>query len=174
MTATDHDRRPGGRWAGGAARWVIVPLLSLGALGVMSAASALWGAQAPVSSAQVTSGTFGLSATWSSAPNLTGILPGQSRDGVLTLQHSGDGTWRYRVASSHTGTLRPTLTETFYAGATCTGTPVASGALSAATLPRGGSAQVCVRYTLPANAPSGLQGATSQITLTASAENRPS
>jgi hypothetical protein len=152
---------------------VLVPLLAFGiALGGASVASALWGAQATPTTAVLRSGTFGLTATWSTAPTLTALFPGQTRDGVMTLQHTGNGTWRYRLTAADTGALGAVLTETFYAGATCTGTPLVVGALSATTYAKNASTQVCVRIALPAGAANTLQNATSAITVTATAESR--
>ncbi|MCO7275221.1 MULTISPECIES: hypothetical protein [Cellulosimicrobium] len=159
-----HGRR-------GAVRALVV--LALAALPLSAGAAwATWSASQPVSGADVRSGSFGVETSWQTFPDLTAMLPGQSRDGVVAVTHTGDGTWRYRLAVAYEGTVRPTVA--FYPGATCTGTALPAGALSPQTYARGATTQVCVRYTLPAGSPSDWQGQSAQVAVTVTLESRPS
>ncbi|NDO89929.1 hypothetical protein [Cellulosimicrobium composti] len=155
----------------GAARAVAVLVLAALPLSA-GAAWATWSASQAVSTADVRSGTFGVETSWQTFPDLAGMMPGESRDGVASLTHTGDGTWRYRLSVAYDGPVQPTVT--FYPGPTCTGTPLAAGALSPQTYARGATTQVCVRYTLPAGSPNAWQGQSAQVAVTVTLESRPS
>ncbi|UKJ63907.1 hypothetical protein H1Q78_20445 [Cellulosimicrobium cellulans] len=165
---------PGGRVARGrrgAVRAVVV--LALAALPLSAGAAwATWSASQPVSGADVRSGSFGVETSWQTFPDLAGMFPGQSRDGVIAVHHTGDGTWRYRLAVAYEGVVLPTVA--FYPGATCTGTALPAGTLSPQTYARGATTQVCVRYTLPVGSPSGWQDQSAQVAVTVTIESRPS
>ncbi|MBN0042442.1 hypothetical protein JN535_20030 [Cellulosimicrobium cellulans] len=150
-----------------------VVVLVLAALPLSAGAAwATWSASQAVSGAQVRSGSFGVQTSWQTVPDLAGMLPGQSRDGVVAVTHTGDGTWRYRLAVAYDGVVRPTVA--FYPGATCTGTALPAGTLSPQTYARGATTQVCVRYTLPAGSPGDWQGQSGQVAVTVTLESRPS
>ncbi|MFD4994234.1 hypothetical protein ACFWI1_19360 [Cellulosimicrobium cellulans] len=159
-----HGRR-------GAVRAVVVLVLAALPLSA-GAAWATWSASQSVSGADVRSGSFGVQTSWQTFPDLAGMLPGQSRDGVIAVQHTGDGTWRYRLAVAYEGVVRPTVA--FYPGTTCTGTALPVGTLSPQTYARGATTQVCVRFTLPAGSPGEWQGQSAQVAVTVTIESRPS
>ncbi|KLN33169.1 hypothetical protein FB00_18955 [Cellulosimicrobium funkei] len=148
-------------------------VLALAALPLSAGAAwATWSASQTVSGAEVRSGSFGVETSWQTFPDLAGMFPGQSRDGVIAVHHTGDGTWRYRLAVAYDGVVRPTVA--FYPGTTCTGTALAAGTLSPQTYARGATTQVCVRYTLPAGSPGSWQGQSAQVAVTVTLESRPS
>ncbi|MBM7818854.1 hypothetical protein JOE63_001331 [Cellulosimicrobium cellulans] len=164
----EQGRVPRGR---AVARGAVV--LALAALPLSAGAAwATWSASQPVSGADVRSGSFGVETSWQTFPDLTAMLPGQSRDGVVAVTHTGDGTWRYRLAVAYEGVVRPTVA--FYPGTTCTGTALPAGTLSPQTYARGATTQVCVRYTLPAGSPGEWQGQSAQVAVTVTIESRPS
>ncbi|KON75262.1 hypothetical protein M768_04740 [Cellulosimicrobium cellulans F16] len=148
-------------------------VLALAALPLSAGAAwATWSASQPVSGADVRSGSFGVETSWQTFPDLAGMFPGQSRDGVIAVHHTGDGTWRYRLAVAYDGVVRPTVA--FYPGTTCTGTALPAGTLSPQTYARGATTQVCVRYTLPAGSSGSWQGQSAQVAVTVTLESRPS
>ncbi|MGW6225659.1 hypothetical protein ACWFQT_00970 [Cellulosimicrobium cellulans] len=148
-------------------------VLALAALPLSAGAAwATWSASQTVSGAEVRSGSFGVETSWQTFPDLAGMSPGQSRDGVIAVHHTGDGTWRYRLAVAYDGIVRPTVA--FYPGTTCTGTALPAGTLSPQTYARGATTQVCVRYTLPTGSPGSWQGQSAQVAVTVTLESRPS
>lgn len=119
--------------------------------------------------------------------NMTGMVPGSSTAGVLTVKNAGSVPLAYTAASAATNAdgkgLRTALAvkvtgaastsgsapSRTCAGATLAGTGstlVGSLVSSARTLAPGASETLCVQVTLPTTAASALQSATTTATLT--------
>lgn len=119
--------------------------------------------------------------------NLAGMVPGNSTAGVLTIRNNGTVPLAYTAASTATDpdgkNLAGGLVMKVTGDATTTGTTPARTCAGASlpgtgtslngtvigtgrVLAAGASEKVCVQVTLPANAPSSLQGAVTVATMT--------
>ncbi|MEZ0448100.1 hypothetical protein [Cellulomonas sp. ICMP 17802] len=127
------------------------------------------------SAATLRAGTMGLSATWTTAPTLSGLLPGTTRSGIAKLTHSGNGRWQYMLPSVTGAETMPglaiTYTSTTGAPGTCGATAIPADAWSA-TQPAGSTVYVCVTATLAATAPSSAQSVTPAVAITVKAQNQ--
>lgn len=164
-------------------------LLSAGTLGT----HAYWTDAVSVTGATFSTGTIDLkvdnldAGVDFSTLSLAGMVPGSSTAGVLTVKNAGTAPLKYTASSTATngdgknlaGALVVKVTgdsaTTGAAGArTCAGSALASsgttltGSLigTGRQLAAGAAETVCVQVTLPATAPSALQGATTTATLT--------
>ena len=145
---------------------------------------ALWNSSATVgSAATVRAGTAGLAITSPLAISATGMYPGLTRYGSMTIQNTGDLALAARVASL-TGPATPsTFSQSLVVGvgvaataAACTAgsvTPVWTGTFASASaatvvpsLAKGQSAILCVSIALPITAAQGGQGGTAPLSLT--------
>lgn len=142
---------------------VVVALLLSGS----ATAYASWRRGAPVGAGTaVQSGTFGVTATWSTALNLTALYPGVARTGVLTVARTGNGRWIYTIGSPTTvgGVVRVFPTSA------CTGTPLTLPWTQTTVQAGTATPQHCVEFT--ANNP--LQaGLVYNATVPVTAESRP-
>lgn len=119
--------------------------------------------------------------------NLSGMVPGNSTAGVLTVKNAGTAPLKYTASSGVTNADGKGLgtalvvkvsgdgtTSGSTPAKTCTGpalpgtgTTLAGGLVSTGRqLAPGASETICVQVTLPASAPSALQSATTTATLT--------
>lgn len=175
---------------------VVRALLSLGMVVGLGATGtyAYWTDQVQITGTTITAGTIDLkvenqdTVTGYSAMNITNMVPGNSVAGVLTVKNAGTAPLKYYVdalASPDLKGLGAALAVRVTDGAvtgslpsrTCTGNVLASatgfgsnmlgsaasGRLLAAN---GGSETICIEATLPANASSSLQGATTDVKFT--------
>lgn len=157
---------------------------------------ALWSDEVPVSGATISSGVLDLkvntldSVTTYTDLSLSGMVPGNTVAGVLTVRNAGTIPLTYHAtaaASNADGkglgaalvvkvTGDPAVTGTA-PGRTCagtalaqTGTTFAGNLVGAPATPRslvvGASETLCVQATLPSTAASSLQGATTNVSLT--------
>ncbi|NUU17989.1 hypothetical protein HP550_12085 [Cellulomonas humilata] len=163
---------------------VAVVLLLVGS----TTAYAAWARSATVAAGAVTGGSFSGTVTWSTAPNLAGMHPGETRVGVVQVARtaSTNGRWVYAVgaptaAPSGTVTAASTalagqLVVTVYTGATftgttCAGTPATLGVASPVQA-LGAVVRHCVAVRLLPTAPSTVQGGSVAVTVPITLENR--
>ncbi|KQQ41338.1 MULTISPECIES: SipW-dependent-type signal peptide-containing protein [unclassified Nocardioides] len=159
---------------------------------------AAWTDEVPVSGATVTAGSIDLTVDGSNAVtgytslSVGAMVPGGSVAAVLTVRNAGTAPLRWTATSTATNgdgkglaaTLVVKVTgDTTVTGSapttTCAGTALAgagsalNGALvgTGRTLAPATTEKVCVQLTLPGNAASGLQGATTAVTLTFTASS---
>jgi hypothetical protein len=162
-------------------------VLSLGVVGT----HAYWNPNITVLGATIKSGSIdlkvnGLDGTVAfSTLALTGMTPGTTAAGVLTVSNTGLSPLKYTATSTASNTanglaaaLVVKVTGDASAPAkTCTGATLAGTGTSlngsvvstGRRLAAGASETLCVQVTLPSTAPSSLQGATTVATLTFSA-----
>jgi len=185
-------------------RWTRVrAALALGAVLCVGTAGtwAYWTDTATVSGTTLTTGTLDIklgataadagadSLTSYAALSVTGMVPGSTTAGVITVHNAGSAAFTYTVSSSATsGTtaLAAALTTQVRVGGTvsgsgtsetCTGgtllsdTGTLNGAVitTARTLTAGDAETLCLQATLPTSAASSLQGQTVSVQLTFSA-----
>lgn len=174
-------------------------LLGLAALLALAAPGtyAHWTDEVTVSGATFTSGTLDLRVDNSDGPvtgyttmNLSAMVPGNSTAGVLTIRNNGTAPLKYTAVTAATNldtkNLAGALTVKVTGGNAVTGTSPATtcagtaltgtgstlgGALvtTKRTLQPGTTETLCVQVTLPTNANTTLQGATTDVTFTFSA-----
>jgi len=166
-------------------------VLGLGAVGT----SAYWTDQATVTGGTITAGRLNLKVGNPAVENdppqfttdfaMTNMIPGSSKDALLKVTNAGTTKLTYTVTASATNAgagadqlgsaIRITVLAT-----NCSGTVLQSSvAPSAVSVNRstpliaGASEDLCFRATLPANADTALQGATTVVTLTLNAVQAP-
>ncbi len=173
-------------------------LLALGVLAVPASIGtfAFWTDEVVVTGTTFTAGTLDLrvngadTVTGYTTLNLSTMVPGSSVAGVLTVRNQGTASLKYTATTVATNAdaknLRGALVvkvtgDTSVAGtapsATCAGTALAGtttalngGLVNTARLLGGGTEEkLCVQVTLPTNAASSLQGATTDVSFTFSA-----
>lgn len=152
---------------------------------------AFWSDSVPVDGVTVTSGTLDLQVNGQDAIpdytglNLTDMVPGDSTAAVLTVTNNGNVPFTYFADSTASGDLGNALVVKVTGDSSVTGTGHAetcAGAALANTgtsfgpnlidsadprpLDPGQSETICIQATLPTNAPSSLQGDSTDITLT--------
>ena len=135
-------------------------------VGASSAAYALWAVARPLPSVMLSTSTFGVTANWEPAPDLNGMFPGDTRNGVGKVTVNTSAKWDYTVTTNVEGGLAGALTATWYPNAGCTGQPVQGAALRSRTFDgaAGDTATwFCVKYTLSKTAPSASQGKTAEV-----------
>lgn len=174
----------------------IVVVLSL----VSTGTYAYWTDSATVSGTTITSGTIDLKVndldiiSLYSQLNLSSMVPGNSVAAVLTVRNSGTAGLTYVASSSATDgavkglgaslTVKVTGDSSVTGSspsATCAGTALPGsgtglgGSLlgTGRALAPGASEPICVQVTLPANAASSLQGASTDLSLTFTASQLP-
>jgi len=119
---------------------VVVALLLSGS----ATAYAAWSRGIAVGSGPaLQSGTFAVTATWSSPLSTTGVTPGAVRTGVLTVARVGSGRWVYTIGAPTAvgGTVR------VFPTASCTGTALTLPWSQTAVLAGTAAPQHCVQYT---------------------------
>lgn len=164
-------------------------VLSVGTMGTM----AYWTDSVTVQGTMFSAGTIDLKVENSDGPvsfttiNLANMVPGNTTAGVLEIKNAGSASLKYDAVSSATNAdgkdLRGTLVvkvtgDTATTGSkpsqTCSGSALAGTgtSLNAALittkrlLAAGASERLCLQVTLPAAAPSALQGAATEVTIT--------
>jgi hypothetical protein len=170
--------------------------LALGSVGAGAITLALLTSSASTGGNAFTVGTIAIGLSPSSALlTMSGMLPGDSTTGTLTVSNGGTGTLRYAVTTAATNpdgkALRDQMTlairtkDSNTAGcANFNGTQLYSGTLAAAavgdpavgaqagdrTLAAAASEILCFRATLPSSTSIGYQGAATTATFTFDAE----
>lgn len=124
-----------------------------------------WQAKETLNVGIVTTGDLSLNAHWSAgAPHPGALFPGQKADAHLKATIHGSGTnlrWKLQVAHKVDPAFKDHVTFQSWAGACGTGTSIqTNGYPSQGSMPPGQNVDICVRFTLNANAPSTLQGKT--------------
>ncbi|MDM7854396.1 hypothetical protein [Cellulomonas alba] len=141
-----------------------------------TAAYGAWSSSAALAAGgNIASGTFGVTATWSTPLDTTGMYPGQTRTGVLAVAASAGTTsrWVYTLgAPTFAGGLAASMTAVVYPSATCGGTALTLPWTQATLQAASATAQHCVAVTLGASAPSTSQGKTVTVTVPVTGENR--
>lgn len=163
-------------------------VLAVGATGTW----AYWTDSATVSGVTISTGTLDLkvngadSVTGYTQMNVTGMVPGNTTAGTLTVSNAGTVGFTYTAASTVTSgssALATALTTQVRVGgtvsgagtsATCTGGTLLGDAgtlngnviTTARALAAGGSETLCLQATLPTNAANTLQGQTVSVQLT--------
>jgi predicted ribosomally synthesized peptide with SipW-like signal peptide len=163
-------------------------VLAVGSTGTF----AYWTDDVTVSGTTFTAGTLDLqvnnlnTVTAYTALNLTTMVPGNSMAGTLVIKNNGNVPLKYTAAAAANNTdtknLAGSLAARVTSGAvtgssptlTCTGTAITgsgstvNGSLisTGRQLAPGATETICVEVTLPANAPSSLQGAKTDVTFT--------
>lgn len=138
--------------------------LLLGVAVATVSAQAMWHESARLDERVTVAGDFAVAAAWSGgAPAWTALFPGASTTpATLRVTSSGAGTtlgWRLSITGTVAAGFSPYTQFAAWAGACGTGTPIPAGGYPATdTLVPGAVVDVCVRYTLAANAPGTLQG----------------
>jgi hypothetical protein len=118
--------------------------------------------------------------------SVSGMMPGATSSGTIVVANAGTGALRYAISSAVvTGpTLAGQLQLSVYAGATCTGTALYSGALDVAavgsatqgaqagdrTLAGGANETLCFKADLPLSTGNSFQGTATDVTFTFAAE----
>ena len=169
-------------------------VLSLGALST----SAYWTDQVTVSGVNFSAGRLDLKVGDPAVDNdppqfvtdfsMANMVPGNAKDGVLKVTNAGTTPLTYTVTASATnagaGTdqLGSAIRITVFpsGSTTCTGTPLQSNVAPSAVsvnrstpLEASASENLCFRVTLPSDANTALQGATTVVTLTLNAVQAP-
>lgn len=168
-------------------------LLGLGvvlALGVVGT-GAYWSDQAQVTSGSFTTGRLDLKVGNPAVDNnppafatdfaLADMVPGSTKEATLLVTNAESVAFTYTVTASATNSgagtdqLGSALRLSVFAGATCTGTALADTVapsalnLSRPSLSGGASTSLCFRASLPTTASTDLQGKSSVVTLTLTA-----
>ena len=159
---------------------------------------AYWSDSTTISGTSITSGTIDLkvngqdSVTGYASLNISTMVPGNTVAGVLTITNAGTAPFTYSMDATGTNADGKNLAGALVAkvtgagsvtgtspSATCggttlsgTGTTFSANLISSATprnLAAGGSETVCVQATLPTSASTSLQGATTGITFSVTA-----
>lgn len=172
-------------------RRLAVPL-AIAALATSGAAAltsgAFFTASTSVSGNSFTTGTVNIAATPATAAvSLTGMAPGDSKVGEITVNNTGSLQMKYNatsvadntdgkgLASALVTTVKTGVTTCTAAGFGATGTQVYSGVLGSAggsswftgrVLAASASEKLCVQVALPSSAGNGLQNATTSATVT--------
>lgn len=148
---------------------VVVAAALTGAAGV----HALWGVERSLQAGITTTGDFGVSATWVNGPPAAATLfPGEhTPDATIRVAQSGSGTtlgWRLNISSAvDDSELAPYITFQAWVGACETGVSVPAGGYPATGhLTQNTNVDLCVRHTLAENAPTSLQDAVFDPTIT--------
>jgi len=171
-------------------------VLALGAVLSVAVGStfAYWSDSAVVSGVTITSGSLDLkvddqdSLTYTDL-NLSGMVPGNSTAGILRVSNDGSVPFTYYADATASGALGSALVakiteDTGVTGTspteTCAGTAVADSGTSFSdnllsqsnplTLDPGDSQTFCIQASLPTDASTTLQGATTNITVTFNAD----
>ncbi|WP_029290177.1 hypothetical protein [Cellulomonas sp. HZM] len=157
--------------------WIALATAVVLTLAGGTAAFAAWSRTASTAATSLTAGDISLSATWATAPTLTALTPGATRQGVAKLTHSGNGRWQYQLpsstgASTMSGLTVAYTTATGTATSSCTTTAVAADAWSA-TQANGSTVYVCVTVSLSTTAPSTVQSTPASIAIVVQARNQP-
>ena len=191
--------RAGHRWLScGSVRVRALLSLGLVALLGMGGTFAYWSDTATISGTTIKAGNLDLkvngqdSVTGYASLNITNMVPGNTTAGVVTIKNAGSVPFTYSMSASASNGDTKALGAALAAkitgdsavtgtspNATCNGAALANTAttfgnnLISSASPRslavGSSETICIQAMLPANANTSLQGATTDITFTVTA-----
>jgi predicted ribosomally synthesized peptide with SipW-like signal peptide len=163
-------------------------VVGVGATGTFAA----WTDSVTVTGTSISTGTIDLKVNGSdsvvgySTMNISNMVPGNTTAGVLTVRNGGTAPLRYYLDASATGSLGAALVAKVTGDGTtsgtspfvnCAGTALGSSGVafgpsllgsssSQRQLAPGASETLCIQASLPTNASTTLQGATTSITFT--------
>lgn len=132
-------------------------------IGSGAVAYALWSVTEPLPEMELSTGSFEVEATWTQAPELNDLFPGDSATGTAQVRLDSSTTWQYAVDYDVQGPLAGYLTATWYEGGQCAGTGLSAGDLNGITLAGGTTSDFCIEFTLAADTPAELQGAQATV-----------
>ena len=158
-----------------------------GSLGAGALSLALFTDSQAVTGNAFATGTIDISTTPATALfSVPSMMPGDTSSQSIVVNNAGSGALRYAVSTAIVSgpTLAAQLQLDVYAGATCTGTPLYTGALGTAALgsnvqgaqagdrPLAGGANesLCFKATLPLSTGNTFQNTTTNVTFTFDAE----
>jgi hypothetical protein len=158
-----------------------------GSLGAGALSLALFTDSQAVTGNAFTTGTIDISTTPATALfSVAAMMPGDTSSQSIVVNNAGTGALRYAISTAVvTGpALAGQLLLDIYAGATCTGTPLFSGALGTAALGSnvqgsqagdralagGTNESLCFKATLPLATGNSFQGTSTNVTFTFDAE----
>ena len=175
-----------GRRRGHIAALLALALVS-GSLGAGALSLALFTDSQAVTGNAFTTGTIDISTTPATALfTVSNMMPGDTRSQSIGVNNAGTGALRYAISTAVvTGpALAGQLQLEIFAGATCTGTPLYSGALGSAalgsnvqgaqpgdrSLAGGANETLCFTATLPLATGNSFQNTSTNVTFTFDAE----
>lgn len=183
MTAPlhSHPRRPR-HFAG-----LLALALVSGSLGAGALSLAIFTDSQAVTGNAFATGTVDISTTPATALfSVSNMMPGDTNSQTIQVNNAGTGALRYAISTSVVSgpTLAAQLQLDVYAGATCTGTALYSGALSTAAvgsaaqganagdraLAGGANETLCFKATLPLSTGNTFQNTSTSVTFTFDAE----
>jgi Camelysin metallo-endopeptidase len=166
---------------------LLVLALVSGSLGAGALSLAIFTDSQAVTGNAFATGTIDISTTPTSALfSMSGMLPGDTKDQTIEVQNAANGALRYAISTAvNSGpALAAQLQLDIYAGATCSGTPLYSGALNAAAVgsnaqgPNDGDRELaggdhetlCFKATLPLDTGNSFRNLSTAVTFTFDAE----
>lgn len=158
-----------------------------GSLGAGALSLAVFTGSQAVTGNAFSTGTIDISTTPATALfSVSNMMPGDTNSQAIQVNNAGTGALRYAISTSVVSgpTLAAQLQLDVYAGATCTGTALYSGALSAAAvgsatqganagdraLAGGADETLCFKATLPLSTGNTFQNTSTGVTFTFDAE----
>jgi spore coat-associated protein N len=158
-----------------------------GSLGIGALSLAIFTDSQAVTGNAFATGTVDISTTPATALfNVSNMMPGDTRSQTIQVNNAGSGALRYAISTSVASgpTLAGQLQLDIYASATCTGTPLYTGALSAAavgsatqgpntgdrTLAGLANETLCFKATLPLSTGNSFKNTSTDVTFTFDAE----
>lgn len=181
--ATTHEHPRGRRRLAGLLGLALVS----GSLGAGALSLALFTDSQAVTGNAFTTGTIDISTTPATALfSVSAMMPGDTSSQSIVVSNAGTGALRYAISTAVvTGpALAGQLLLDIYAGATCTGTPLYSGALGSTALGSnvqgaqagdralagGTNESLCFKATLPLATGNSFQNTSTNVTFTFDAE----
>lgn len=161
--------------------------IASGALGAGALSLAIFTDSQAVTGNAFSTGTIDISTTPATALfTVSTMMPGDSTNATIQVNNAGTGALRYAISTAVVSgpTLAAQLQLDVYAGATCSGTALYSGALDAAavgsnaqgaqagdrTLAGGSNETLCFKATLPLVSGNAVQNTSTDVTFTFDAE----
>jgi hypothetical protein len=158
-----------------------------GSLGAGALSLAIFTDSQAVTGNAFATGTIDISTTPATALfNVSSMMPGDTSSQTLQVNNAGTGALRYAISTAVVSgpTLAAQLQLDVYAGATCSGTALYSGALGTAAvgsnvqganpgdraLAGGANETLCFKATLPLSTGNTFQGTSTTVTFTFDAE----
>ena len=158
-----------------------------GSLGAGALSLALFTDSQAVTGNAFATGTIDISTTPATALfSVSAMMPGDTSSQPIVVNNAGSGALRYAISTAIVSgpTLAAQLQLDIYAGATCTGTPLYTGALGTAALGSnaqgaqagdralagGANESLCFKATLPLATGNTFQNTTTNVTFTFDAE----
>ena len=177
----EHPRRRGRLTA------LLALALVSGSLGAGALSLAIFTDSQAVTGNAFATGTIDISTTPATALfNVSNMMPGDTNSQTIQVNNAGTGALRYAISTAVVSgpTLAAQIQLDIYAGATCTGTALYSGALNVAAvgsnaqgpdagdraLAGGANETLCFKATLPLSTGNAFQDTSTDVTFTFDAE----